>query len=112
MLQAIVAHFSIKRAEVLRMKESHSLSLIAAYYLSKYDETAYKELGFRSSTMTHIEIGRALGVNPNTVKNMRDEFDPLHDNQRAGWYQRPLRPSRAKVVEAFFPMKMGFCVTH
>lgn len=32
---------------------------------------------------------------------MRDEFDPLHDNPRAGWYQRPLRPSRAKVVELF-----------
>jgi hypothetical protein len=32
---------------------------------------------------------------------MRDEFDPLHDNPRVGWYQRPLRPSRAKVVESF-----------
>ena len=32
---------------------------------------------------------------------MRDEFDPLHDNARFGWYQRPLRPSRAKVVESF-----------
>jgi hypothetical protein len=32
---------------------------------------------------------------------MRDEFDPIHDNQRVGWYQRPLRPSRAKVVEQF-----------
>ena len=42
-----------------------------------------------------------LGVNLNSVKNMRDEFDPLHDNLRAGWYQRPLRPSRAKVVESF-----------
>ena len=83
------------------MKESHSIALIAAYYLSKYDKTAYKELGFRSSTTTHVEIGRILGVNPNTVKNMRDEFDPLHDNQRVGWYQRPLHPSRAKVVEAF-----------
>lgn len=83
------------------MKESNSLALIVAYFLSKYDETAYEQLGFPSSTATHKEIGRMLGVNPNSVKNMRDEFDPLHDNPRVGWYQRPLRPSRAKVVEAF-----------
>lgn len=83
------------------MKESHSLALIVAYYLSKYDRLAYKQLGYPSSTATHKEVGRILGVNPNSVKNMRDEFDPLHNNPRAGWYQRPLRPSRAKVVEAF-----------
>lgn len=83
------------------MKESHSLALIVAYYLSKFDTIAYERLGFPSSTDTHAEIGRLLGVNPNSVKNMRDEFDPLHDNPRAGWHQRPLRPSRAKVVESF-----------
>lgn len=32
---------------------------------------------------------------------MRDEFDPIHKNNRAGWYQRELRPSRAKVLERF-----------
>ena len=32
---------------------------------------------------------------------MRDEFDSIHDNPRAGWHQRPLRPSRVKVVELF-----------
>jgi len=83
------------------MKENHSLALIVAYYLSKFDKIAYEKLGFSSSRATHAEIGRMLGVNPNSVKNMRDEFDPLHDNPRVGWYQRPLRPSRAKVVESF-----------
>ncbi len=83
------------------MKESHSLALIVAYYLSKYDKAAYGQLGFPSSTETHMKVGQRLGVNPNSVKNMRDEFDPLHENPRAGWYQRPLHPSRAKVVEAF-----------
>jgi hypothetical protein len=83
------------------MKENHSLALIVAYYLSKFDTLAYERLGFTTSTATHAEVGRMLGVNPTSVKNMRDEFDPLHDNPRAGWYQRPLRPSRAKVVESF-----------
>jgi len=83
------------------MKESNSLALIIAYYLSKYDKLAYKQLAYHSKIVTHKEIGQILGVNPNSVKNMRDEFDPLHDNPRVGWYQRPLRPSRAKVVESF-----------
>lgn len=83
------------------MKDSHSLALIIAYYLSKFDMLAYEKLGFTTSKAAHVEVGRILGVNPNSVKNMRDEFDPLHDNPRAGWYQRPLRPSRAKVVESF-----------
>jgi hypothetical protein len=83
------------------MKESHTLALIVAYYLSKYDKEACRNLGFSTSSDAHKEIGRVLGVNPNSIKNMRDEFDPLHDNPRVGWYQRPLRPSRAKVVESF-----------
>lgn len=83
------------------IKKSNLLSLIIAYYLSKYDRTAYEQLGDPSGTRTHEEIGKILGANPNTVKNMQDEFDILHDNSRVGWYQRPLRPSRVKVVKAF-----------
>lgn len=83
------------------MKENHSLALIVAYYLSKFDRQAYEHLGFFSITATHKEIGRLLGLKPTSIQNMRDEFDPIHDNPRAGWYQRPLFPSRAKVVEAF-----------
>jgi hypothetical protein len=83
------------------VKESHSLALIVAYYLSKYDKIAYAQLGFSSITMTHENIGKRLGVKANTVKNMRDEFDPFHDNPRVGWRQRQLPPSRVKVFEAF-----------
>ncbi|MBK6792816.1 MAG: DUF3883 domain-containing protein [Anaerolineales bacterium] len=83
------------------MKHNHILALIIGYYLSKYDDLAYKNLGYVSGNETHKEIGKILGVKPASVKNMRDEFDPIHDNQRVGWYQRPLRSSRAKVVESF-----------
>lgn len=87
------------------MKENNSLALVVAYYLSKFDKIAYKKLGYMNYSVTHTEVGRILGVNPNSVKNMRDEFDPLHDNLRAGWYQKPLRPSRAKVIELFQNLK-------
>jgi hypothetical protein len=83
------------------MKKSNYLTMVVAYYLSKYNDSAYKALNHGAKTKTHEAIGRALGVNKNTVKNMRDEFDPLHENKRAGWYQRELRPSRQKIVELY-----------
>ena len=83
------------------MKKANNLTMVVAYYLSKYNESAYKALNHGTKTKTHEAIGHALGVNKNTVKNMRDEFDPLHENRRAGWYQRELRPSRKKIVELY-----------
>jgi hypothetical protein len=76
------------------METSHRLALIAAYFLSRYDREALKLLGQSNFTAAFEEVSNCLRVNQNTVKNMRDEFDPIHDNSRAGWYQRPLRPSR------------------
>jgi hypothetical protein len=83
------------------MKESNYLSMVVAYYLSKFNEKAYEELGLGNRTESHKAIGNILDVNENTVKNMRDEFDPLHDNPRSGWHQRPLRPSRQQIVEQY-----------
>lgn len=84
-----------------KMKENNILALIVAYYLSRFDEIAYEKLAMSSKTAAHSEIGRRLSVKANTIKNMRDEFDSIHDNGRAGWYQRPLKPSRLKIVELF-----------
>lgn len=87
------------------MDTPNALALIVAYYLSRFDTLAYEALGFHTSKATHAAIGQALGIKASTVKNMRDEFDPLHDNPRKGWYQRELWPSRQKVVEMFGEME-------
>jgi hypothetical protein len=83
------------------MKNNNYLTMVIAYYLSKFNDSAYKALNFGNKSKTHEAIGKILDVNRNTVKNMRDEFDPLHENIRAGWYQRELRPSRQKIVERY-----------
>lgn len=44
-------------------------------------------------------IAGALSVPSSSIKNLRDEFDPLHGNQRIGWHQRPLRPNRQRVLD-------------
>ncbi|MBS3970940.1 MAG: DUF3883 domain-containing protein [Clostridia bacterium] len=83
------------------MEDNHKIALIIAYYLSKFDEDALKNLKYSSFTSAFKDIALKLKVKPNTIKNMRDEFDPLHGNKRVGWYQRDLRPSRQQVVEQF-----------
>jgi len=81
------------------MEESHRLGLYVSYYLSRFNETAYDNLGYGNMLETHERIGKILSVPANTVKNWRDEFDPLFGH-RAGWYQRPMNPSRVKVAES------------
>ena len=82
------------------MKPENELALIAGFYLAKFDRQGVINLGFNSFRQAFDEIGKRLGVKPNTVKNMRDQFDPMYD-ARVGWYQRRMPPSRQRVVDAF-----------
>jgi hypothetical protein len=77
-------------------------ALIVAYYLSRFDNEAYSALGFpgRQKTKAHQRLGEALSVNNNSLKNRRDDFDPLHGH-RAGWYQYKLSEKMRNVVESF-----------
>lgn len=85
----------------LYMKVENELGMIVAFFLSKFGETSLSRLGFHSYKHAFEETGRTLGVNPNSVKNWRDEFDPYYDNGRKGWYQREIRQSRLKVISTF-----------
>lgn len=86
------------------MDDRNALALVVAYYISRFDATAYERLGRNTKKATHKAVGQALDVKASTVKNMRDEFDPLHNNPRKGWHKRELRPSRQKIVEMFGEM--------
>ena len=81
------------------MEFNRKLALFVSYYLARFNVLAYSNLGFGNQYQTHKAIGEILSVKASTVKNWRDEFDPLFKH-RAGWYQRPLSPSRVQVVNA------------
>lgn len=81
------------------MENNHKLGLYVSYYLSRFDKEAYNNLGLGNQSETHNKIGELLSVKPHTVKNWRDEFDPLFGH-RAGWHQRPMNPSRIRVAQA------------
>lgn len=79
------------------MEKKNKLALYVAYFLSRFNNDAYEVLNYGNQSDVHRRIGAILNVKPHTVKNMRDEFDPLF-GYRAGWHQRPLSPSREVVV--------------
>jgi len=83
------------------VEENRKLALIVSFYLSKFDRKALENLGFTTFTQAFKVIGEKLNVPPNTIKNMRENFDPLHPNGRVGWYQRELAPSRLDVLENY-----------
>ena len=75
--------------------------ILTGLYLSKYDSRGLNKLGFESFVEAFNVIGYALGSRPMSIKNYRDEFDPLFPNKRKGWHKRPIRDYCHKVLEAY-----------
>jgi hypothetical protein len=75
--------------------------IVTGLYLSKYDAAGVKKLGFDSFLEAFNVIGYALGEKPASIKNYRDEFDPLFPNKRKGWHKRPTRQYCLKVFEDY-----------
>ena len=75
--------------------------ILAGLYFSKYDSAGLKKLGFGSFLEAFNVIGYALGAKPASVKNYRDEFDPLFPNRRKGWHKRATRDYCLKVFKEY-----------
>jgi hypothetical protein len=75
--------------------------ILVGLYLSKYDSLGLRKLGFGSFVEAFNAIGYALGSKPASIKNYRDEFDPLFPNRRKGWHKRQIRGYCLKVCEEY-----------
>ena len=69
------------------------------FYLFKYNQRALAILGYTGFTEAFTNVRLVLGITHASVKNKRDDFDPLRSNSRAGWFRCPLDPNRAKTVQ-------------
>ena len=76
-------------------------AIIVAYAMSRLDLEFLKRFSYRSWREAFQDTGSRLGVPPASMKNLRDEFDPLHPNSRKGWHRRALRPNRQRVLGEF-----------
>lgn len=75
--------------------------ILVGLYLSKYDSLGLKRLGFDTFLEAFNVIGYAMGSKPASIKNYRDEFDPLFPNRRKGWHKRKTRGYCLKVFEEY-----------
>jgi hypothetical protein len=75
--------------------------ILVGLYLSKYDSLGLKRLGFESFAEAFNVFGYAMGSKPASIKNYRDEFDPLLPNKRKGWHKRRTREYCLKVFEEY-----------
>jgi Domain of unknown function (DUF3883) len=75
--------------------------ILVGLYLSKYDSLGLKRLGFDSFIEAFNVIGYALASKPASIKNYRDEFDPLFPNRRKGWHKRKTRDYCGRVFEEY-----------
>ncbi|MDR3737425.1 MAG: DUF3883 domain-containing protein [Terracidiphilus sp.] len=75
--------------------------ILSGLYLSKFDEVGLNRLGFDSFREAFNLIGYALGSRPASIKNYRDEFDPLLSKKRKGWHKRPMREYCREIFSQF-----------
>lgn len=75
--------------------------ILVGLYLSKYDSLGLKRLGFDTFLEAFNVIGYAMGSKPASIKNYRDEFDPLFPNRRKGWHKRKTRAYCFRVFEEY-----------
>jgi len=74
-------------------------AIIAGLFLSKFDKEGLTALGFKDFTEAFNVFGYCLGIKPNSLKNYRDEFDPLYPNKRTGRANRPIRDTCKKFYD-------------
>lgn len=82
-------------------------SVLVGLYLSKFDFEGLQRLGFSSFIEAYNVVGSALGVRPASLKNYRDEFDPLFPNKRKGWHKRAIRGYCAAVYKSFGSLNLN-----
>ncbi len=82
----------------LRKPLLETSALIVGYAMSRLDRAYLEAHKLKSWKEAFRRAGEALEVAPASIKNLRDEFDPVHGNARKGWKDRPMRLDRQRVM--------------
>jgi hypothetical protein len=76
-------------------------AILAGLYLSRFDQLGLRRLGFDSFAEAFNVLGFAVDSPRGSIKNYRDEFDPLFSNPRKGWHKRPRRENCLRIFEEY-----------
>ena len=66
--------------------------------MSRLDRVYLRARALRTWNEAFRDAATRLDVPTNSIKLLRDEFDPFHNNPRKGWHARAMYPSRQRVM--------------
>jgi len=93
------------------VKENLYQAMFIGLFLSKFDKKALLILGFKNFTEAYNTFGLLLKVKPLSIRNYRDEFDPVFPNARKGWHKRLMHQSRKDMLLKYSNLDiLGFVV--
>ena len=76
-------------------------AIICGLFLAKFDSEGLGALGFGTFKEEFNVLGLAINAKSASIKNYRDELDPLFPNSRQGWHKRKLREHCQRVYDLF-----------
>lgn len=76
-------------------------AIICGLFLSKFDFEGLTALGFGTFKEAFNVLGLAINAKSASIKNYRDELDPLFPNSRLGWHKRKLREHCERIFETY-----------
>ncbi|HRK20391.1 MAG TPA: DUF3883 domain-containing protein [Fimbriimonadaceae bacterium] len=76
-------------------------SLILGYAMSRLDRGYLVAVGARTWDQAYDMAASKLGTPRNSFKLLRDEFDVYFPNERKGWRNREMHPSRIRLISEF-----------
>lgn len=85
--------------QIRRSENLPAEAIIVGYAMSRLDRAFLTLIGVKTWRDAYAVVGATFRVRESSVKNLMQEFDPLHPNPRAGWWNREVRPSRRAVYE-------------
>lgn len=73
-------------------------AIVIGYAMSRLDRGYLSAMKCRTWNQAFDRAAQSLGVPSASIKNLRDEFDPVHGNSRRGWRGRGMYASRQRVM--------------
>lgn len=83
----------------LKSTRLNTEALLVGYAMSRLDADYLHILGFPTWRAAFASAAASLSIPPNSVKNLRDEFDPAFTNTRVGRIDRPMRSNRQRMLD-------------
>jgi hypothetical protein len=81
--------------------------MLIGMYFAKFENLALDSLGFANFIEAFNIISLIAQINPNSLRNYRDEFAPAFPTKRLGWHKREMHPSRKKILNLYYNLDLN-----